>query len=158
MNWAMYLTRPSRIVIVLFALLQSGCVAATGPLFMTAPIPQSQAVIYIYRKDLGYWQSAYTPTIFVDEQALADLPREGYCYTHVAAGTHKIAFKHNFLAGYPKVEIVVQVTAGQSYFIRVDDPVRPGLITTYSSIIRVVAEDIGISEIRSTRQVKAPLQ
>ena len=130
-----------------------GCTTAKGPLFVPATAPEAaNTLLYVYRKNLGHFQSAYTPNVYIDDKPFVKLLREGYCYTYLIPGNHTITFKHVFLAGHPKVDLPIFMEANKTYFVRVSDPIEPGALTTdYISRIQIVSNERGLAEISSTR-------
>jgi hypothetical protein len=138
------MTRPVTYVLRLgigaLAVLLQACATATGPSYSKVPVDPAKATIYIYRLDLGWWQSAYTPTILIDGKRFVELPKNGYSYTVVEPGTHTLGMRHNFLSGFPNVDGPIEVAAATEYFISVRDPVdvsnqAGGLYSTFTSIL-----------------------
>ena len=60
-----------RFLLLAFVFILNGCASATGPVFKSAEISKDKALIYVYRKDLGHWQSAYSPTFILDEKGIS---------------------------------------------------------------------------------------
>lgn len=136
------------------------CATATGPLFEHAQAVDQHALIYVYRKDLGHWQSAYSPTFLMDNKEIASIPREGYLALNVASGEHTFGFEHNFLAGYKPVNIPLKVLPNQIYYLKISDPIsfdsasQPGaLYGTNTSLIAIIDEEVALKELSTTHLV-----
>ena len=150
-----------RFLLLAFVFILNGCASATGPVFKSAEISKDKALIYVYRKDLGHWQSAYSPTFILDEKDIASLPREGYLQLYVTSGEHTFGFKHNFLAGYKPVSLNMTISAGQIYYLKISDPIGfegrscPAgfLCTNYRSEIAVIERDVALKELATTKLV-----
>lgn len=147
--------------IIISALFLGACATASGPLYVPASnVSKDKAVVYIYRPNLGYWQSAYTPAILANDEKVMELKKGGYRFINLLPGKHKIGMKHNPLSGYPYIELPIEVEGGNTYFISVKDPVDYSSAkysvnaiskVTYRSIIEMVPEQLGRQEISKLR-------
>ena|GEM_PF-2342566 len=115
---------------------------------------------YVYRKNLGYWQSVYSPKVIIDgQQAL--FPKEGYAVVSVKPGEYKVLFQHHENSGYPDTFLILSAEEEKQYFIRLDDPTAgfdipaPGVaLANYQSTMKLLPSDIGLRKLRPTRAVR----
>ncbi|WP_020182102.1 DUF2846 domain-containing protein [Methylotenera sp. 1P/1] len=148
-----------RIWTLIFIALISGCATASGPAFKKADnAAQNNALIYVYRKDMGHWQSAYSPTFILDGTDVASMPREGYLELNIRPGEHTFEFKHNYLAGYHPVKLTIPILSGQVYYLRISDPINFGSEyslhdVVYRSEIAVIEEKTALIELATTKLV-----
>ncbi len=117
--------------VVVLSLLVAGCTVAKGPKFTSLEgINKDIAILYFYRPNLGYWQSAYTPWLELNDEEFVDLHKGGYTRIYVEAGKYKLALKTNILSGNPDVDTLLTVRKGDRRFFEVKDPVSVKYIDT----------------------------
>ena len=107
-----------RLLALLFAFALSAC-AATGPLFVEAPLPANgDAIIYVYRMpNLG--AAAQDAHIHLDGRHVFDLNIDGYSYVAVPAGKHELRQEWDYWVAWGKaVKLPLTVNAGETRFVR----------------------------------------
>jgi hypothetical protein len=89
----------------------AGC-AASGPPFHAVALQPTQAVIYIYRPQVGYAGSAIGLDILCDGKRVGTLCDNGYIYAVVSPGQHTVNCQTETLS-----QITYDFEAGKSYYI-----------------------------------------
>lgn len=148
-----------RYLLLFYFTLIIGCATANGPAFKRVEhAPENNAVVYIYRKDMGHWQSAYSPTLIVDNVEVASMPREGVLELTISSGQHTFGYRHNFMAGYKPVNLDLEILSGKIYYLKISDPISFGSEyslhdVVYRSEIAVIEEQSALNELATTKFV-----
>ena len=110
--------RKLTLIILLFSLL-SGCgghVATKKFHAAKEPTPDN-ALVYFYRTFNTV--SNGTPTIFINEKEITDLPPDSYNYTYISPGSYKIEAKIiDAFSSYVAAGANINVVAGKTYYIK----------------------------------------
>jgi hypothetical protein len=108
-----------RLAVFLSTMLFTGC-AAHGAAFRetTPPSPkQDEAVLYVLR---AYAEpKAWGATVSVDGEELTTLNQGGFTVALVKAGTRKLKTTWSLLSSQKDGELVLEVVAGQTYYVAV---------------------------------------
>jgi uncharacterized protein DUF2846 len=136
----------------------SAC-SASGPLYESAPVPNGQTAIYVYRPHRGFQISGY-PYVYVDDRVSHSLKNSSYGVSFVAPGRHEVKVSGSLMANWmlPDARVVVEAIAGQSVYVRyTPEPTGAYVIGKYagvtgSSNLREISEREAVDEIEKTRR------
>lgn len=110
---------------------------ATGPLFTTPPAPAAdKALIIVYRVP-AFGAKAVETQVYTDGHSIAAIHNASYTWFYAMPGSHTVT------AVLPECEVVplvVDIRAGQTYYIRADFEFN---ITQHS---RCIAADVGSAQ------------
>ncbi len=87
------------------------------------------------------------PAIKIDDVPFLELAHNGYSYTYLAPGVHKLTVAYIFIAGLPPLVTEFAIAEGQLMFLRLND-------SGYSSVLRERPPEEALKEIKDHRYVK----
>jgi hypothetical protein len=117
-----------------------GC--ASGPYFrMVDPIPDSMAIVYVYRstQDFGDWQSQ---SVYVNDRKVASLSSPAYTFYMTPPGIVNVK-----IAGLREAYVRFEVEAGKSYFLKSSINKIPS--ASGIDVIAITDPETGLQEIRN---------
>ena len=135
---------------------------ASGPIFEnTVEIPESKAVVYVYRPsqlfNFGGW-----PNIYVDGNKVFSLKNGGYGVLNIDSGSHEIKAQGSMLLTnwYPGPQSVsLMFDQGGEYFIRVTPQMTDMMVVGSVGVAAgrahmvVVSKDQALLEISETKKI-----
>jgi len=137
--------KPLLVLCLLFSTLLGGCYAK-GLTHTQAPSPpenSSMGTMFFYREP-GYYGSWVPLTISLDGKKVVSIGQDGYTWTQVSPGPHKIGTSWG-------VELNTLVTGGKQYFRLHTYPVAGG----NQVVIKRVPENEALEQIREYKYVPA---
>lgn len=144
------------IICLTFILSGCGFATATGPQFIKPEaVSDDYALLYFYRGDFGNNQSAYTPSIYINNVKAIELKRSAYSVLKLNQGKYTILFKHIAIAGYPDLNMEIDIKNGERRYIEVYDPVSVsgggGLTLTYTSNLTEISEEVALEALKDKK-------
>ncbi len=127
MSWSRNVRRNQWLSLPAMCLLVAGC-TATGPTYTDiVPDDPANAIVVIYRPKppqsilfpVNSHQYFISPSIYHEDELVADLKVNAYTYVEVQPGLTTISAKDtNFGIEAPLVDLEIEANAGQVYYLR----------------------------------------
>lgn len=111
-------------ILIVIAIVTVGCSVVKGPKFKSLEkADRDSAIIFLYRRDLGLYQSFLEPSIEINGSEVAELAEETYKRVVIAPGEYQIGLRPHAIAGNPDIDMNITVKKGERRYIEILDPV-----------------------------------